>query len=436
MSDIQTNIDLETNDFGTKLAGIAGFLLLFVFGGSWLYSTELSSAIIVQGKVDIMGEAKTVQHRDGGVISSIRVVPGQEVTKDQLLIELDVSEHRIRADATIEKMKFLSARLYRLYAERKGFDLSNSPKLKPTKISSDSALDELARERDLMQTRKANRESKRLQATLKLEKLRNEIEGVENQIASKHEELSLLREELEAKKHLHEKGYSSLSSVRETQKDITLVKGAITRLRSQKFGLQHEVQENKETLHHDEIAFHESVLNEIISIEAEMREHKKNLLTDNTVIDRAAIRAPTAGKVHKMEVFTVGGVIGPSQELMQIVPEDSALEIGAKLETRYIDDLTVNQQAVVRLSGFDVRTTPELNAFVRSISPNVVTDAATGKPYYEIKVTVPPEEIKKLNISGLVPGMPAEIFVKTGERTALQYLTAPLVDQLRRAFRE
>ncbi|MDJ0613945.1 MAG: HlyD family type I secretion periplasmic adaptor subunit [Rhizobiaceae bacterium] len=436
MNEIDSNIELETNDLGTKIAGIAGFLILFVFGGFWLQNTQLSSAIIVQGKVDIMGEAKTVQHRDGGVISSILVEPGQFVEKDQLLITLDVSEHRIRANATTEKMKHLSARLYRLQAERKGVDLAEPTKPKPTKIGFKATKDVLSRELDLMKMRMANRTAKKREAAFKIQKFENEISGIDAQIASKREEELLLHAEIRAKKHLHEKGYSSLHSLRESQKDLSQVSGSLSKLLSDKISRQHALEEAKALIKTEEISFYESVLSEMISIESELRELRKNLLTDNTIIDRAAIKATSAGRIHKMDVFTVGGVIGPSQELMQIVPEDSALEIGASLETRHIDDVSAKQKAVVRLSGFDTRNTPELNAYVRAISPDIVLDPQTGKPFYKIQVTVPPEEISKLNVGKLVPGMPAEIFIANGERTAFQYLTAPLMDQLRRAFRD
>jgi len=438
MSDAQENIDLETSDFGTKLAGIAGLILLFVFGGSWLYNTELSGAIIVQGSVDVMGEAKIVQHRDGGVVSSIMVEPGQKVSKGDLLVELDVAEHKIRANANVEKMKYLSARLYRLYAEREEdlVEPTDAPTAKPTKINFENPENELSRERDLMEMRKANRRTRQLQGQFKLEQLENRAFGLHAQIASKREEQRLLEEELEAKKHLYKQGFSSLAALRETQRSISLLLGTMSGLIAEKASLEHATEETRLSIQNEGIAFQESVLSEIITIEAEIRELKKNLKTDKTIIDRAAIRAPTSGTIHKMEVFTVGGVISPSQELMQVVPENSALEIEASLETRYVDDVSPNQMAVVRLSGFDARTTPELNARVRSISPDIIKDPQTGAPYYQIKIMVPPKEINKLSAEKLVPGMPAEIFINTGERTAFQYLTEPLVGQFRRAFRE
>ena len=135
MSNSDDIVDLETQDFGTTLAGLAGFVLLFVFGGFWLHNTDLSGAIIIPGKVDIMGGAKTVQHRDGGVVSSILVEPGETVRKGQPLIELDVVEHKIRANATTEKLKHLAARLYRLNAERKQALAEDVFDLTPKKIS-------------------------------------------------------------------------------------------------------------------------------------------------------------------------------------------------------------------------------------------------------------------------------------------------------------
>lgn len=430
--------ELETNDFGSKVAGIAGFVLLFVFGGSWLYNTELSSAIIVQGSVDIMGEAKSVQHRDGGVVSSILVEPGQEVKKGELLIQLDVTEHRIRAGANVTKKSHLNARLNRLYAERetRSPTLENTTALRPTKISTQIDEQTDSHELALKRMREANRKTRQLQGQSKLKQLENRVLGLEAQIESKRAEHQILKEELAAKKHLFSEGYSSLAAVREVQKAISVILGNISALTSEKAGIEHNLEEIRFSILNEGITFQENVLSEIISIEGEIREIDKNLMTDKTIIDRAAIRAPSSGVVHKMEVFTIGGVIKPSQELMQIVPENSALEIEASLETRYVDDIHKNQSAVVRMSGFDARTTPELNAQVSSISPDIIIDPQTGAPYYQLKVMVPPEELKKLNVTKLVPGMPVEIFINTGERTAFQYLTEPLMGQIRRAFRD
>ena len=429
-------IELDKPDFGTTMAGIAALVLLFVFGGFWLNTTELSGAIIVNGKVDIMGEAKIVQHRDGGVISSILVEPGQAVKKGQLLIELDVAEHKIRANANMEKLKHLTARLYRLQAEHKNKDLPLLPGSAAKKVSFTPKNDDLSREHELMRMRKQNLAAKKLQGDYKIDQLQNQSVGLQLQINFKKKELGLLRQEYDARQKLYKRGYSSMAALRQSQIGMSLLEGEISKLTAEQTSVLHSIEETKIALRNEIAAFHQSVLSEIIEIEAKARDIKQNLMTDQTIITRAAIRAPTSGTVHKMEVFTEGGVISPSQELLHIVPQESALEIGASLETRYVDDVAKGQKATVRLSGFDARSTPELIANVRWISPDVVPDPKTGVPFYKIKVTVPPEEIQKLSVGKLVPGMPAEIFINTGERTAYQYLTDPLFDQLRKAFKE
>jgi HlyD family secretion protein len=135
-------------------------------------------------------------------------------------------------------------------------------------------------------------------------------------------------------------------------------------------------------------------------------------------------------------VHTIGGVIGPAEVIMLIVPESDALDVEAKIQPQDIDQIRIGQSATLRFSAFNQRTTPELNAEVSRISADVSEDQKTGARYYTVRISVPPVEIERLGDLRIVPGMPVEAFIQTSARTVMSYLVKPLHDQFNRAFRE
>jgi HlyD family type I secretion membrane fusion protein len=151
---------------------------------------------------------------------------------------------------------------------------------------------------------------------------------------------------------------------------------------------------------------------------------------------RLEIRAPQSGIVVGMRAHTVGGVIGPGEPVLDIVPAGDELVIEARMRPEDIDKVRVGQTAIVRLSAFDQRTTPELEGTVISTSADRVVDETTGAAFFLVRSRISEGELEKLAELQLVPGMPAETFVQTGSRTVLSYLLKPFSDGVARALRE
>lgn len=160
-------------------------------------------------------------------------------------------------------------------------------------------------------------------------------------------------------------------------------------------------------------------------------------ITDLDRLARTEIRAPQAGIVHESLLHTVGGVVGAGETLMLIVPTDDPLLVNVRIDPINIDKVVAGQDAVLRLSGLNPRTTPELLATVSSVAPDATQDPATGMPYYDARIAISDEELAKLSTGTiLLPGMPVEAFVQTGDRTVLSYMIHPVVEQFSRALRE
>jgi HlyD family secretion protein len=178
------------------------------------------------------------------------------------------------------------------------------------------------------------------------------------------------------------------------------------------------------------------VAEELSNVRAKIAELNEREVAAKDQLMRIDIRAPQAGRVHELTVHTIGQVITPGEIIMLIVPDDDVLSIEAKVSPNDIDQLAPNQLAALRFSAFSARTTPELNGTVTWISPDVTTDERTNVSYYTLRVAVSSAELSRLKRLKLVPGMPVEVFVQTGTRTALSYLLKPLTDQVMRTFRE
>jgi len=151
---------------------------------------------------------------------------------------------------------------------------------------------------------------------------------------------------------------------------------------------------------------------------------------------RTVIRAPTAGTIHELALHTVGGVVTPAEVLMLLVPDGDTLAIEARLSADKVDQVHVGQTAHVRMSAFNQRTTPELAGIVELVSADIVRDTQSGATYYDVRIALPADEVRRLGSLRLIPGMPAEVFLETESRTMLSYLFKPLTDQLSRMFRE
>jgi HlyD family secretion protein len=174
-------------------------------------------------------------------------------------------------------------------------------------------------------------------------------------------------------------------------------------------------------------------LREIQDKTAELTERK---IAAEDKLRRIDIRAPQDGIVHELAVYTVGGVISAGETLMLIVPEADDLAVEAKVRPQDIDQLRPGQPVTLRFPAFNQRTTPEIDAVVRNVSADVVQDQKTGTSHYVTRIHMPPAEIGRLEGLSLVPGMPVDAYIRTGDRSVLSFLIKPFKDQIAKAFRE
>jgi HlyD family secretion protein len=402
------------------VAGVAAVIALATGTGAWTAATELSGAIIATGSLVVESNIKKVQHPTGGVVAELPIQAGARVQAGDLLVRLDATTTRATYDSVTKSLWEIAARNARLEAERDGRD----EVAVPAELA--GAGPDVARivdgERKLFRFRRDALQGQKAQLRERIGQLREEIKGLVEQAAAKEQETAIIGREYEGVEDLWKKNLIQLTRLTSLQRDMSRLKGERGILVANIAQAKGKVSETELQI----IQLEQNLRSEVAKELAENRA-KAATLTEQRIaafdqLQRIEIRAPQTGYVHELAVHTRGGVIAPGEPIMLIVPN--------------IDRLQTGQAAGLRFPSFDQRTTPELNGRVTRIAADVSEDKRTGSFYYLVRLGVTKDELGRLDGAKLMPGMPVEAFIRTADRTVLSYLTKPLVDQARRAFRE
>ncbi len=428
--------DVPLNESGRvyTIAGLLIILALFGGAGAWAAMAELNGAVIAPGRVTVESNRKTVQHLDGGIISDILVKDGDLVTPGEVLMRVSSTIDRATYDATIGKLDELHARRARLVAERDGRTDIDLPTDMRARQSDPEVIRIINGETDLFQARRSSREGTERLLRQRIEGYRQQIAGLEGQIGSKGRQVELVMEEHRNLKILYDKGYATLTRLLALQRQAEQLEGEQDAHRSEIATVGNAIAETELELAQLDRDIQERVTAELRAVEAEIFGLQERRVTAEERLKRADIIAPHAGVVLDLAVHTVGGVIAPGQPLMDIVPDSDTLLVEAQVATSDIDKITLGQTSVVRLSAFDQAETPEIMGRVESISADRLIDEVTNQPYYMARIAITGDA--GADRFDLVPGMPAEVFIESGERTAISYFVKPLTDRLARTFVE
>jgi HlyD family secretion protein len=291
-------------------------------------------------------------------------------------------------------------------------------------------------ERRLFEIRRAARDGRRAQLRSRIGQLAKERDGISEQVTAKVKEIGLIRRELEAVRTLWQQKLAPIDRLTAREREAARLEGERGQLLAASAEVLGRIAETELQILQIDEDLRAEVAKELRDIEAQLKEDRERRVTAEDQLLRTEIRAPQDGVVHQLAVHTIGGVIAAGEPLMLIVPDQDVLRVEARVAPQDIDQLQRGQQAILRLSAFNQRTTPEILAKVTEISPDIVEDPKTGLSLYTARIEIAEGERARLDALKVLPGMPAEIFIQTGERTVLSYLVKPLSDQIRRAFRE
>lgn len=418
--------------------GLGGLALLILGFGGWASFSEISGAVIAPGQIEVDQNRQVVQHPDGGVVAQILAQEGDSVRQGQLLIQLDAT--RLGSElAIIEGQLFeLMARRGRLEAERDDkpepvYDML----LRNSAASNADAAVLMAGQSQLLAARRASRAQEVAQLAKRRSQIDTQITGISAQSQALGQQLELIEQELKDQQTLLDRGLAQAGRVLALRREQARLSGQLGELTAQRALAQERATEiDLEVIKLRTQQREEAItrLRDLQFRELELAEQRRALLDQR---DRLAIRAPASGIIYGLQVTTPRSVIRAAEPVMFIIPQDRPLVIAARVDPIHIDKITLGQPVNLRFSALDQRTTPELTGEVAKVSPDAFVDQARGLSYYRAEITLPEAEQAKLpeNIR-LLPGMPVEAFIRTGDRTPLAYLTKPLTDYFSKAFRD
>src|ERR1700732_4312689 len=317
-----------------------------------------------------------------------------------------------------------------------GLDKTPFPPHLPSRISDPDVKSLILSETKLFEVRVNGRTGQKAQLRERVSQLNEEIAGLTAQETAKDKETALVEKELVGVRDLYEKHLVQISRLTVLERDAARLAGERAQYIASRAQAKGKITETELQIIQVDKDMVSEVSKDLRETNDKIGEFVERKVTAEDQLRRGDIRAPQDGMVLQSTVHTVGGVITAGDAIMMIVPQADDLQVEAKVNPQDIDKLQIGQKTLLRLSAFNQRTTPELNGAVNRVSPDVTTDQRTGQIYYTIRVSMPPEEIARLGEARLIPGMPVEAFVQTGDRTMLSYLIKPLKDQLMRAFRE
>lgn len=416
--------------------GVALVAALGLGVGGWASTTEFAGAVIAPGVLVVDTNVKKVQHPTGGVVGELRVREGDRVRSGDVVARLDETVTKANLAIVVKSLDEFYARQARLEAERDGADAVAFPDELAAR-SGDPALARLmAGEAKLFDLRRSARAGQKAQLRERTAQLREEIGGLSGQVAAKNREIGFIAQELEGVRDLWRKNLIPIQRVTQLERDAARLQGESGQLTAATAQAKGKISEIELQIIQIDQDLRSEVAKELREIQGRIAELVERKVAAEDQLKRVDIRAPQDGVVHQLAVHTVGGVVSPGEPMMLIVPDADALMIEAKVAPQDIDQIRVGQGAVLRLSAFNQQTTPELNGTVDRVAADLVTDQRTGVSHYTVRIALPPREVERLKGLRLVPGMPVEAFVQTGNRTVLSYLTKPLGDQISRAWRE
>ncbi|WP_299153786.1 HlyD family type I secretion periplasmic adaptor subunit [uncultured Tateyamaria sp.] len=432
----------KTVDGGIAWFVVFGFLVVTGFVGGaayWATASKLDGAVVAPASFVVEGSRKTVEHLDGGIVSSILVNNGDLVEAGQVLVELDSTDLGVDLDVIESQISDLSVRRARLVAQlRKDetFERSDVAAAFRVSLEPDTWASAFVTQKLLFDAERRSRTAEGALSDQRAANLEDQVRGLQAQRASNARQLEITRQELENLQILQAKGLVAAARVNARRVEVERLNGVDASLQTQEAQARNQISELRLATIGTQTLRDEAASTELAQIEASLATLEPQYIGASERLKRVSITAPVSGRVVEMTVFTTGGVVRPGAPIMDIVPIDEPLVIEARVNTADIEKLHVGQSSRVRLSAFDQGDVPEANGTIIDISADSLEDERTGQYYYVARVKLDTEQSADVAALDLVPGMPADLFVNTGERTALSYLTQPLSDRLARTFIE
>ena len=411
------------------IGGLGSFLL-------WASLAPLDKGVPLTGTVAVATSKKAIQHETGGTVETILVKEGDVVKAGDVLVRMN--NVQAGAEAETARVQYIAARTMqaRLEAERDGKNGVVLPKEFADAKSDPRVLESLALQNQISSSRRSAISSELSAIDENIAGLLSQMQGLEESVASKHEQKALITEQLAGMRDLAKEGYMATNRVLESEQTLAGINanisegvGNIGRAKRQVSELKmQKIQRNQE--------YQKEVRTQLSEAQKQADALQNQLKGLDRNVQNIEIKAPVAGTVVGLSVFTKGAVVAPGFKLMDIVPVEDSLVVEGHLPVHLVDKVYAGLPVSLIFTAFNQNKTPHIPGEVVNVSADRFIEEQTGQPYYKVTSKVAPEGVKMIVNLKIRPGMPVDMFVKTGERTMMNYLLKPILDHLKLSMSE
>lgn len=413
------------------LAGVFGFIL-------WAMFAPLDKGVPMPGTVIKEGNRKTIQHLSGGIIEDILVKDGDVVVAGQILVRMN--KVNVNAQVEIARAQYITARTMeaRLVAERDGLNSFVLPaKLVPYK-EDPRVVASMSTQGQLLSSRRQALHNELSALDETMAGIRAQLVGTQESRESKKIQLAIIKEQLNDMRELAKDGYIARNRLLDLERNYAQIAGAISEDQGNIGHAQRQISELTLRRVQRQQEVQKEVRTQLAETQRDAEGLESRVLGLDYDVNSADVKSPVDGIVVGTSVFTKGGVVGPGMKMMEVVPSADGFVVEGQLPVNLIDRVHTGLKAELVFSAFNGNTTPHIVGVVTQVSADRSLDERSGQPYYKVHASVSPEGVKqiaklKLNVQ---PGMPVEMFVKTGERTMMSYLLKPVFDRVKTSMTE
>jgi HlyD family type I secretion membrane fusion protein len=416
--------------------GFATIAATFGVMGVWASTAPLDSAVIAPGVVAVESNRKLIQHLEGGIVAEIMVTEGQTVEAGEPLVRLLPTQAQANQSILQQRVAVLRATEKRLEAERANLE---QPAFEDIGELEDKAALALAIESQgqLFTERKAIRDSKTSILQSRIEQFHQQIAGLTVQREAIQRQQASIDAEIERLRGGETSGVVRANQITAMERDSAALTGNYGQLVSESARAYQSIIETDLQIIQISQEYQERAASELKDTLAELNEITERLVVAEDVNSRTLIRAPQSGIVQNIRVHTMGGVVRPAETMMEIVPQNEPLVINAQVRPLDIDSLVPGQVSEIKFPAFSSRNLPTIFGTVDILSPDLIYPEDTRQPaYYLARISVPDSNVPDAIKGRIIPGMPADAIIVTGERTMVDYLVKPIRDSLDKSMRE
>lgn len=439
LSPVEEAKDPDVAFMGTRRIVGAGRLIMLVFVVGffgWASFAPLDSAVMAPGVVVVESRVKTIQHLEGGIVHDILANDGQRVHAGQLLIRLDNTQASSVLGSLLDESDALEAQEARLEAERDGRDSIAYPADLLNRASDPKVVAAMRGEENAFAAR---RETLAKQIDILNNKTGENgtiVAGLQAQQVSVDKQIGLIDRESQSVQSLYDKGLSTLPrllALKRQAADLAGQRGQLSEKIAQTKLTDGENDLQIMTLKNEQLS---DVVKDLRDVQTKRFDLQDKVRAARDVLSRLEIRAPVSGRVQELSLHTIGAVVKPGEPLMEVVPEHDELEVDVHVRPEDADSVYAGMTARINFSAYQARRLPIVLGKVKSVSADRQVDQRTGQAYFAVAVTVDRAALKNYPSAKLIPGLPVDVALDTGSRTALQYFLEPITDTFQNGMKE